>query len=243
MKATYGTGVFMLANVGEDLPDGGAEGLFPTVAWRIGGTVEFALDGGVFTAGALLNWLSEDLGLAPDAAGLAALAAQVEDSGGVRILPALAGLGAPWWRSEAHAVVSGLSAGARTGHIARAALEAIAWRVADILAVVSEHVSLDVLRVDGGLTRDPLLMQLQADTGGVPVQRGAVDATAAGSAALAAVGRRPMGLDRRDRRAAAGGRAGRAGTRRRLAGARARRLAPLRRGRRRPLAGTFGAIG
>jgi glycerol kinase len=188
VKATYGTGVFVLANVGEELPGGGAEGLFPTVAWRIGGKVEFALDGGVFTAGALLNWLSEDLGLAPDAAGLAALAAQVEDCGGVRILPALAGLGAPWWRPEAHAVVAGLSAAARPGHIARAALDAIAWRVADILAVVSEHASLDVLRVDGGLTRDPLLMQLQADTGGVPVQRGAVDATAAGSAALAAVG-------------------------------------------------------
>ena len=188
VKATYGTGVFVLANVGEELPDAGAEGLFPTVAWRIGGTVEFALDGGVFTAGELLNWLSRDLGLAADAPALAALAADVEDSRGVRVLPALAGLGAPWWRPEAHAVVAGLSAAARPGHIARAALESIAWRVADILAVVSEHASLDVLRVDGGLTRDPLLMQLQADTGGVPVQRGAVDATAAGSAALAAVG-------------------------------------------------------
>ena len=157
VKATYGTGVFVLANVGEELPGGGAEGLFPTVAWRIDGTVEFALDGGVFTAGALLNWLSEDLGLAADAPALAALAAEVEDSGGVRLLPALAGLGAPWWRPDAHAVVAGLTAAARPGHIARAALEAIAWRVADILAVVSEHASLDVLRVDGGLTRDPLL--------------------------------------------------------------------------------------
>jgi len=188
VKATYGTGVFVLANVGTTLPSGGAEGLFPTVAWRIDGKVEFALDGGVFTAGALLDWLSRDLGLAADAPGLAALAAGVEDAGGVRVLPALAGLGAPWWRPDAHAVVAGLSAGARPGHIARAALESIAWRVADILAVVSEHASLDVLRVDGGLTRDPLLLQFQADTGGVPVQRGAVDATAAGSAALAAVG-------------------------------------------------------
>jgi glycerol kinase len=188
VKATYGTGVFVLANVGEELPDAGTEGLFPTVAWRIDGKVEFALDGGVFTAGELLNWLSRDLGLAADAPALAALAAEVEDTGGVRVLPALAGLGAPWWRPEAHAVVAGLSAGARPGHIARAALESIAWRVADILAVVSHHASLDVLRVDGGLTRDPLLLQLQADTGGVPVQRGAVDATAAGSAALAAVG-------------------------------------------------------
>jgi glycerol kinase len=188
VKATYGTGVFVLANVGTTLPSGGAEGLFPTVAWRIDGKVEFALDGGVFTAGALLDWLSRDLGLAADAPGLAALAAGVEDAGGVRVLPALAGLGAPWWRPDAHAVVAGLSAGTRPGHIARAALESIAWRVADILAVVSEHASLDVLRVDGGLTRDPLLLQFQADTGGVPVQRGAVDATAAGSAALAAVG-------------------------------------------------------
>jgi glycerol kinase len=188
VKATYGTGVFVLANVGEELPDGGGEGLFPTVAWRIDGRVEFALDGGVFTAGELLNWLSRDLGLAANAPALAALAAEVEDSHGVRVLPALAGLGAPWWRPDAHAVVAGLTAGARPGHIARAALESIAWRVADILAIVSEHTSLDVLRVDGGLTRDPLLLQLQADTGGVPVQPGAVDATAAGSAALAAVG-------------------------------------------------------
>ena len=188
VKATYGTGVFVLANVGEELPDAGTEGLFPTVAWRIDGKVEFALDGGVFTAGELLNWLSRDLGLAADAPALAALAAEVEDSHGVRVLPALAGLGAPWWRPDAHAVVAGLTAGARPGHVARAALESIAWRVADILAVVSQHASLDVLRVDGGLTRDPLLLQLQADTGGVPVQPGAVDATAAGSAALAAVG-------------------------------------------------------
>jgi glycerol kinase len=188
VKATYGTGVFVLANVGEERPSAGAEGLFPTVAWRIEGRVEYALDGGVFTAGALLDWLSRDLGLAADAPALAALAAEVEDNGGVRVLPALAGLGAPWWRPDAHAVVAGLSAGSRPGHLARAALEAIAWRVADIVAVVSEHTPVDVLRVDGGLTRDPLLLQFQADAAGVTVQRGAVDATAAGSAALAAVG-------------------------------------------------------
>ena len=123
-----------------------------------------------------------------DAPALAALAAEVDDAGGVRLLPALAGLGAPWWRPDAHAVVAGLSAGVRPGHLARAALEAIAWRVADIVAVVAEHTPVDVLRVDGGLTRDPLLLQLQADSAGVPVQRGAVDATAAGAAALAAVG-------------------------------------------------------
>ena len=95
VKATYGTGVFVLANVGEELPDAGTEGLFPTVAWRIDGKVEFALDGGVFTAGELLNWLSRDLGLAADTPALAALAAEVEDSHGVRVLPALAGSARP----------------------------------------------------------------------------------------------------------------------------------------------------
>ncbi len=188
VKATYGTGVFALAHVGDDRPDAGEGGLLPTVAWRIDGRVEYALDGGVFTAGALLEWLSRDLGLADDPAALAALATEVDDSGGVRVLPALAGLGAPWWRPGARAVIAGMTSAARPAHLARAALEAIAWRVADVLAVVSQHASLKALRVDGGLTRDPLLMQLQADAAGVPVQRGAVDATAAGSAALAAVG-------------------------------------------------------
>jgi glycerol kinase len=188
VKATYGTGVFVLAHVGEERPTPGDGGLLPTVAWRVAGRVEFALDGGVFTAGALLDWLSRDLGLAEDPAVLAALAASEPDAGGVRILPALAGLGAPWWRSDAKAVVAGLTGRSRPGHVARAALEAIAWRVADVLAAVSQQVSLEALRVDGGLTRDRLLLQLQADAAGVPVAPGAVDATAAGAAGLAAVG-------------------------------------------------------
>ena len=186
-KASYGTGVFVLAHVGEERP-APTGGLLPTVAWRVDGRVEWALDGGVFTAGALVDWLSRDLGLAPDAASLAALAAEVEDAGGVRVLPALAGLGAPWWRSGARAVVAGLTAGSRAGHVARAALDAIAWRVADVVETVREDAPVDVLRVDGGLTRNPLLLQLQADAAGVPVERGAVDATATGAAALAAVG-------------------------------------------------------
>jgi glycerol kinase len=186
-KATYGTGVFVLAHVGTERPTP-KRGLLPTVAWSVGGKVEWALDGGVFTAGALLEWLSRELGLAPDPPALAAAAAGVEDAGGVRVLPALAGLGAPWWRPGARAVVAGLTASVRPAHIARAALEAIAWRVADIVEAVGEHAPVDVLRVDGGLTRDPLLLQLQADAAGVPVERGAVDATAAGAAALAAVG-------------------------------------------------------
>jgi glycerol kinase len=186
-KATYGTGVFVLANVGTERP-AGIGGLLPTVAWQVAGEVEWALDGGVFTAGALLDWLSRDLGLAPDAAALAGLATQVEDAGGVRVLPALSGLGAPWWRPSAKAVVAGLTAAARPGHVARAALDAIAWRVADIVEVINEQTPAEVLRVDGGLTRDALLLQLQADFTGTPVERGAVDATATGAAALAAVG-------------------------------------------------------
>ena len=187
VKATYGTGVFVLAHAGEErpAPEGG---LLPTVAWRVDGRVEYALDGGVFTAGALLEWLSRDLGLAADPPALAALAAGVDHAGGVRVLPALAGLGAPWWRPGARAVVAGLTAGASRGHVARAAVEAIAWRVADVVEAVAATTPVETLRVDGGLTRDPLLLQLQADAAGVPVERGAVDATAAGAAALAAVG-------------------------------------------------------
>jgi glycerol kinase len=189
VKATYGTGVFVLAHVGDESPVGSsAAGLVPTVAWRVNGRVEYALDGGVFTAGALLEWLSRDLGLAEDPAALAALAGDVEDAGGVRVLPGLAGLGAPWWRPDSRGVIAGLSAGAGRGHVARAALEAIAWRVSDVLDAVREHAPVEALRVDGGLTRNPLLLQLQADSAGVPVQRGAVDATVAGAAALAAVG-------------------------------------------------------
>lgn len=187
VKATYGTGVFVLAHAGDERPTPSG-GLLPTVAWRIGDRVEWALDGGVFTAGALLEWLSRDLGLAGDPASLAEAADGVPDAGGVRVLPALAGMGAPWWRPHARAVIAGATSGTRPGHVARAALEAIAWRVADVLVAVRESVPVDVLRVDGGLTRSELLLSLQADAAGVAVQPGAVDATVAGAAALAAVG-------------------------------------------------------
>jgi glycerol kinase len=186
-KSTYGTGVFVLAHVGSQRP-APTGGLLPTVAWSVDGEVEWALDGGVFTAGALLEWLSRDLGLAEDPAALAGAAASVQDAGGVRVLPALAGVGAPWWRPAARGVIAGLTAGVGPAHIGRAALEAIAWRVADVVEAVREHAAVDVLRVDGGLTRDSLLLALQADAAGVPVERGAIDATAAGAAALAAVG-------------------------------------------------------
>jgi glycerol kinase len=187
VKATYGTGVFALAHVGEDVP-APVGGLLPTVAWRVGGRQEYALDGGVFAAGEMLEWLCRELGLAPDPAALGALAREAGDSGGVRVLPGITGVGAPWWRPEARGAIAGLTAGTRRSQVARAALEGIAWRVADVIAAVRESVPVEALRVDGGLTNEPALLQIQADAIGVPVEQGLADATAAGAAALAAVG-------------------------------------------------------
>jgi glycerol kinase len=183
-KATYGTGVFVLAHAGTEVPH--ADRLLPTIAWDASGRVEYALDGGVFTAGALLEWLTGTLGLAADPIALDALAASVDDTAGVRVLPALAGAGAPWWKPDARALVAGLTAAATPAHIARAAFESIAHRVADILDAAPAPVA--VLRVDGGLTNSALLCQLQADLAQVPVERGTPDATVTGAAGLALVG-------------------------------------------------------
>ncbi len=187
VKATYGTGVFVLAHVGDEVPQA-AGGLLPTVAWSIDGRVEYALDGGVFAAGAMLEWLCREMGVAQDPPALGALAREAEDSAGALVLPALAGIGAPWWRPDAHAVLAGLHGGTTAANVARGALEGIAWRVADIVAAVRESVDVDTLRVDGGVTNEPLLLELQADAIGVPVEAGGADATVAGAAALAAVG-------------------------------------------------------
>lgn len=187
VKATYGTGVFVLAHVGEGIPKP-AGGLLPTVAWSIDGKVEYALDGGVFAAGAMLEWLCNEMGLAEDPPALSKLANEAEESAGARVLPGLAGIGAPWWRPNARAVISGIYGGTSGANVARAALEGIAWRVADIVAAIRETVDVDVLRVDGGLTNEPLMLQLQADAISAPVEAAGADATVLGSAALAAVG-------------------------------------------------------
>jgi glycerol kinase len=187
VKATYGTGVFILAHVGDEVPRP-AGGLLPTVAWRIGERTEYAIDGGVFAAGAMLDWLCRELGLAADPPALSALAREADDTAGTRVLPALSGIGAPWWRPEARAVLAGLHGGTTAANVARAALEGIAWRVADVVAAVRETVAVDSLRVDGGLTNEPLMLELQADAIGAPVEAGGADATVAGAAALAAVG-------------------------------------------------------
>jgi glycerol kinase len=191
LKATYGTGVFVL---GRTEGPSAAAGLLPTVGWaapdRSGGVgeVAYALDGGVFAAGALLDWLAQGLGLAADARALARAAASVVDSAGVLVLPALTGLGAPWWRPEAHAVIAGLHPAATTAHVARAALEAIAWRVADIVEAMASVMRIRSLRVDGGLTNDHTLVQIQADALGLPLTVGRADATVLGAAMLAGVG-------------------------------------------------------
>jgi glycerol kinase len=187
VKATYGTGVFVLAHVGEGVPEP-AGGLLPTVAWSIGGKVEYALDGGVFAAGAMLEWMCKELGIADDPPALSRLANAAETSAGARVLPGLAGIGAPWWRPNARAVLSGVYGGTSGANVARAALEGIAWRVADIVSAVRESVDVDVLRVDGGLTNEPLMLQLQADAIGASVEAAGADATVLGAAALAAVG-------------------------------------------------------
>jgi glycerol kinase len=187
VKATYGTGVFVLAHVGAEVPEP-VGGLLPTVAWRIDGRMEYALDGGVFAAGAMLEWLCRELGLAADPAAMGELARTAEDSGGVLVLPGLAGIGAPWWRPNARAVVAGISGGTTGAQVARAALEGIAWRVADVVAAIRESVELASLRVDGGLTNEPLLLELQADAIGAPVEAAGADATVVGAAALAGVG-------------------------------------------------------
>jgi glycerol kinase len=192
VKATYGTGVFILAHAGDAVPEP-AGGLLPTVAWRIGDRTEYAIDGGVFAAGAMLEWLCRELGVADDPVSLGALARGADGSAGARVLPALAGIGAPWWRPDARAVLSGLHGGTTAANVARAALEGIAWRVADVVAAVRETVEIASLRVDGGLTNEPLMLELQADAIGAPVEAGGADATVAGAAALAAVGAGVLG--------------------------------------------------
>jgi glycerol kinase len=187
-KATYGTGVFVLANAGTTPPPSGA--LLATVAWQLSGdeATSYALVGGVFAAGTLLEWL-ERLGLFSPAA-TEQLASSVADSGGVRLLPALAGLGAPWWRPEARGVIAGLTAAAGPAQLAHAALDGIAQRVADVVdALDAAGAGPSELRVDGGLAANGHLLQRQADLLGRPIVVGSEEeATVLGTAGLAGIG-------------------------------------------------------
>jgi glycerol kinase len=187
VKATYGTGVFVLTNAGPQVP--AIDGLLPTIAWQLGDELTYALDGGVFTAGTVVDWLRDELGLFEDAAQTGGLAMSVEDAGGVQFLPALAGLGAPWWRADAAGVIAGLRSSTRKAHIVRAALEGIAQRVADIVDRIRERFDVPSMSIDGGLTKNAFLVQYQADLLGIPVLRpSTTEATALGAAALAGIG-------------------------------------------------------
>ncbi len=200
------------------------------------GTVAHALDGGVFAAGALLEWLAGGLGLAPDPVRLAAEAAQVPDSAGVTLLPAIAGLGSPWWQPNARGVIAGLHGGVRPAHIARAALEAIAHRVADVVEAMACEVPIARLLVDGGLTNDEGLLQIQADTLGIDALGATSRHDRARRRAARGRGRRRARIAGAGRRPAAGGKTCRPAGERRRAWSRARALAALRRDGSRPLA-------
>ncbi len=186
-KNTYGTGCFMLMNIGAE-PVPSKHQLLTTVAWRQGGGTDFALEGSIFIGGAVVQWLRDGLGIIQSSSEVEALAATVADCGGVYLVPAFAGLGAPYWDQYARGTLTGLTRGTHRGHIARAALEGIAFRVADILEVMNQDSGIPIaeLRVDGGACANNLLMQFQADILQVPVVRPQViETTALGAAYLA----------------------------------------------------------
>ena len=187
VKNTYGTGCFMLMHTGERVPES-QHHLLATVAWQIGDRTEYALEGSVFIAGAAVQWLRDGLGLIASAGEIEALAASVPDTDGVYFVPAFTGLGAPHWDPLARGTICGITRGTNRAHLARAALESIAFQTADILECMQADagVALAELRVDGGATRNDLLMQFQADLLGVPVVRAAnAESTALGAALLA----------------------------------------------------------
>ena len=187
VKCTYGTGCFLLMHTGNK-PMPSKNRLLTTVAWKIGGKMEYAIEGSVFTAGAAVQWLRDQLGIIKSAAEIESLANQVKDNGGVHFVPAFTGLGAPYWNPYARGMISGLSRGTRNGHIARAALEGIAFQVNDVIRCMSSDAKtpLNELRVDGGASQNNLLMQMQSNLLQAQVIRPTItETTALGAAYLA----------------------------------------------------------
>lgn len=187
VKNTYGTGCFMLMNIGSE-PIISKNNLVTTVAWKIGDKVSYALEGSIFIAGAVVQWLRDGLGIIKKSEDVEALAAQVDDTDGVYLVPAFAGLGAPHWDSYARGTMVGLSRGTTSAHIARAALESIAFQTVDILKAMEADSGVDIheLRVDGGATANNLLMQFQSDILSADVVRPQLtEVTAIGAAYLA----------------------------------------------------------
>ena len=189
-KCTFGTGAFLLMNTGAQ-PVASHHGLVTTVAWELPDERTYALEGSAFVAGAEVQWLRDGLGVIDDAGGIEALARSVPDSGGVVVVPAFAGLGAPHWRPEARGIVTGLTRGTTRAHLARAVLEGIALQNVDILRAMERDAGrpLRELRVDGGAAANDLLMQFQADVLGVTIRRPEqLESTALGAAFLAGLG-------------------------------------------------------
>ena len=189
-KNTYGTGCFALVNTGRDRVDS-SSGLITTIGWSLGDEVVYALEGSVFSAGATVQWLRDGLGIIEASAESERLASEVADNGGVYLVPAFSGLGAPYWDMYARGAIVGLTRGSSKAHVARAALESIAYQTRDILDAMQRDTgeSLSSLRVDGGATDNRLLMQFQADLLSAPIQRSAVkETTALGAGYLAGLG-------------------------------------------------------
>jgi glycerol kinase len=186
-KNTYGTGCFLLMNTGNKMVRS-KNGLLTTIAWGMGGKVEYALEGSIFIAGAAIQWLRDGLKMMEDSSQSEDIARSVESSDGVYVVPAFAGLGAPYWDMEARGIILGLTRGTTRAHIVRATLEAIGYQTKDVLNAMQQDsgIKLKSLRVDGGASANDLLMQFQSDMLDVPVERPTVrETTALGAAYLA----------------------------------------------------------
>lgn len=186
-KNTYGTGCFMLMNTGNQMVSS-EHGLLTTIAWGINGKVEYALEGSIFVAGAAVQWLRDEMQVIDEARDSEYFATKVEDTGGVYLVPAFVGLGAPYWNMHARGAIFGLSRGTSKAHLIRATLESIAYQTRDVLEAMEQdsNIQLKQLRVDGGATANNFLMQFQADILNVPVERPEVtETTALGAAYLA----------------------------------------------------------
>jgi glycerol kinase len=187
VKNTYGTGCFMLMNIGDRFIES-KNNLLTTIAWKINGQIQYAFEGSIFIGGAVVQWLRDGLGIIKSSADIEQLALAVNDTGGVYFVPAFAGLGAPYWDQEARGTIVGLTRGTTSSHIARAAIESIAYQTADVLKAMEADAGLTIkeLRVDGGATANNLLMQFQADLLNCKVIRpNVVETTALGAVYLA----------------------------------------------------------
>ncbi|MFP6580627.1 MAG: glycerol kinase GlpK [Myxococcota bacterium] len=188
-KNTYGTGCFLLMNTGSEAPRS-ENGLITTLAAGLGGGLEYALEGSIFVAGAAVQWLRDSLGLVTDAAETEVAAGRVEDTGGVYLVPAFVGLGAPYWDDRARGILVGLTRGTTRDHLIRATLEAIAYQTRDVVGCIAADsgIPMQALRVDGGACQNDFLMQFQADVLGFEVERPALlEVTALGAALLAGI--------------------------------------------------------